>query len=99
MLNSTSHTFLEISFQLGNPRTQEAEAAGSLELETRLVNRVSSRTARATRRNPVLRRNKEVRRRGGRGRGRKADPLFLRLTKLPRNHGVLFFSFQNPVLM
>jgi hypothetical protein len=37
---------------LFNPSTWEAEAGGS-EFEARLVYRVSSRTARATRRNPV----------------------------------------------
>jgi hypothetical protein len=36
-----------------NPSTQEAEAGGSLEFEASLVYRVSSRTARATQRNPV----------------------------------------------
>jgi hypothetical protein len=40
-----------------NPSTWEAEAGG-FEFETSLVYRVSSRTARATQRNPVLKQNK-----------------------------------------
>jgi hypothetical protein len=36
-----------------NPSTWEAEAGGSSEFEASLVYRVSSRTARATQRNPV----------------------------------------------
>jgi hypothetical protein len=36
-----------------NPSTQEAEADRSLEFEASLVYGVSSRTARATQRNPV----------------------------------------------
>jgi hypothetical protein len=37
-----------------NPSTWKAVADGSLEFEASLVYRVSSRTARATQRNPVL---------------------------------------------
>jgi hypothetical protein len=47
----------EICRQLGNvftPSTQEAEAGRVSEFEVSLVYRVSSRTARATQRNPVL---------------------------------------------
>ena len=46
-----AHTFI--------PRAQETEAGGSLELKTSLVYRVSSRTARATQRNPVSKNQKE----------------------------------------
>jgi hypothetical protein len=41
-----AHTF--------NPNTHEAEADGPLEFEASLVYRVSSKAARATQRNPVL---------------------------------------------
>jgi hypothetical protein len=41
-----------------NPSTQEAEAGGFLEFEASLVYRVSSRTARAIQRNPVLKKKK-----------------------------------------
>lgn len=41
-----AHTF--------NPRTWEAKASKSHEFETNLIFRVSSRTCRATERNPVL---------------------------------------------
>jgi len=51
-----AHTF--------NPSTWEAEAGGSLEFKASLVYRVSSRTARATKRNPIL----EKRERGKEGR-------------------------------
>jgi hypothetical protein len=44
-----------------NPSTQEAEAGGFLEFEASLVYRVSSRTARAIQRNPVLKKKKKVR--------------------------------------
>jgi hypothetical protein len=37
-----------------NPSTREAEAGGFLEFEASLAYRVSSRTARAIQRNPVL---------------------------------------------
>jgi hypothetical protein len=37
-----------------NPSTREAEAVGFSEFEASLIYRVSSRTARATQRNPVL---------------------------------------------
>jgi hypothetical protein len=37
-----------------NPSTREAEAGGFLEFKTSLVYKVSSRTARAMQRNPVL---------------------------------------------
>jgi hypothetical protein len=42
-----------------NHRTWEAEAGGSLEFEASLVYRVSSRTARATQRNPVLKKKEK----------------------------------------
>jgi hypothetical protein len=42
-----------------NPSTWEAEAGGFLESEATLVYRVSSRTARATQRNPVLEKKKK----------------------------------------
>jgi hypothetical protein len=42
-----------------NPSTWEAEAGGFLEFEASLVYRVSSRTARATQRNPVLKNKKQ----------------------------------------
>jgi hypothetical protein len=42
-----------------NPRTQEAEAGGSLESEASLVYRVSSRTARAIQKNPVSKKKKK----------------------------------------
>jgi hypothetical protein len=41
-----------------NPSTREAEAGGFLEFEASLVYRVSSRTARATQRNPVSKNQK-----------------------------------------
>jgi hypothetical protein len=41
-----------------NPSTWEAEAGGSLEFEASLVYRMSSRTAIATQRNPVSKKNK-----------------------------------------
>jgi hypothetical protein len=41
-----------------NPSTQEAEAGRSLEFEASLVYRVSSRTAKATHRNPVSKNQK-----------------------------------------
>jgi hypothetical protein len=41
-----------------NPSTWEAEAGGFLKVEASLVYRVSSRTARATQRNPVSRKKK-----------------------------------------
>ena len=41
-----------------NPSSWEAEAGGSLEFAASLVYRVSSRTARATQRNPVSKKNK-----------------------------------------
>jgi hypothetical protein len=43
-----------------NPNTWEAEAGGSLEFEASLVYRVSSRTARATQRNPVSKKKKST---------------------------------------
>jgi hypothetical protein len=46
-----AHTF--------SPHTWEAEAGGFLEFQASLVYRVSSRTARATQRNPVLGRKKK----------------------------------------
>jgi hypothetical protein len=42
-----------------NPSTGEAEAEGSLEFEASLFYRVSSRTASATQRNPVLKNQKK----------------------------------------
>jgi hypothetical protein len=48
-----------------HPRIQEAEAGGSLEFETSLIYRVSSRTAKATQRNPVSKNQKE--KEGGEG--------------------------------
>jgi hypothetical protein len=42
-----------------NPSTWEAEAGGSLEFEACLVYRMSSRTARATQKNPVLKNQKK----------------------------------------
>jgi hypothetical protein len=42
-----------------NPSTWEAEAGGSLEFEASLVYRVSSRTARATQKNPVSKKKKK----------------------------------------
>ena len=42
-----------------NPSTWDAEAGGFIEFETSLVYRVSSRTARATQRNPVSKNQKE----------------------------------------
>jgi hypothetical protein len=47
-----AHTF--------NPSTWEAEAGGFLEFKASLVYRVSSRTARATRRNPVSKGKKKT---------------------------------------
>jgi hypothetical protein len=44
-----------------NPSTQEAEAGRVSEFEASLVYRVSSKTARATQRNPVLKKNKTKR--------------------------------------
>jgi hypothetical protein len=41
-----------------NPSTWEAEAGGSHEFEASLVYKVSSRTARATQRNPVSKKKK-----------------------------------------
>jgi hypothetical protein len=41
-----------------NPSTQEAEAGGFSEFEASLVYKVSSRTAKATQRNPVSKQNK-----------------------------------------
>jgi hypothetical protein len=41
-----------------NPSTWEAEAGGFSEFEASLVYRVSSRTARATQRNPVSKKKK-----------------------------------------
>jgi hypothetical protein len=46
-----AHTF--------NPSTREAEAGGSLEFKASLVYKVSSRTARATQRNPVSNKTKQ----------------------------------------
>jgi hypothetical protein len=46
-----AHTF--------NPSTQEAEEANFSEFEATLVNRVSSRTAKATQRNPVSKNKKQ----------------------------------------
>ena len=43
-----------------NPSTREAEAGGSLKFKTSLVYRVSSRTARATQRNPVSRKQTKL---------------------------------------
>jgi hypothetical protein len=43
------------------PSIQEAEAGGALSFEARLVYRVSSRTARATQRNPILKKKKRKR--------------------------------------
>jgi hypothetical protein len=42
-----------------NPSTWEAEAGGFLEFEASLVYRVSSRTAKATQRNPVSKKAKK----------------------------------------
>jgi hypothetical protein len=44
--------------QAFNPSTQEAEAGRSLEFKASLDYRVSSRTAKATQRNPVLKTHK-----------------------------------------
>jgi hypothetical protein len=41
------------------PSTREAEAGGFLEFEASLVYKVSSRTARATQRNPVSKNKKQ----------------------------------------
>ena len=41
-----------------NPSTGEAETGRSLELEARLIYRVSSRTARTTQRNPISKKKK-----------------------------------------
>jgi hypothetical protein len=46
-----AHTF--------NPSTPEVKAGGYLEFETNLVYKVSSRTARATQRNPVSKNKKK----------------------------------------
>jgi hypothetical protein len=46
-----------------NPSTWEAEAGGSLEFEASLVYRVSSRTTRATQRNPVSKKKKKKKKR------------------------------------
>jgi hypothetical protein len=43
-----------------NPSTWEAEAGGFLEFKASLVYKVSSRTARATQRNPVLKKQKQT---------------------------------------
>jgi hypothetical protein len=45
-----------------NPSTWEAEAGGFLSLKASLVYRVSSRTARATQRNPVSKNQKKKKR-------------------------------------
>jgi hypothetical protein len=49
-----------------NPRTRDAEAADLCEFEASLVYRVSSRTAKVTQRNPVLKnkRKKKKKKRG-----------------------------------
>jgi hypothetical protein len=49
-----------------NPSTWEAEA-GNSEFETSLVYRVSSRTARATQRNPVSKKTKQKKVKGWKG--------------------------------
>jgi hypothetical protein len=50
--------------QAFNPSTWEAEA-GEVEFEASLIYRVSSRTARATQRNPVSKKKKKKKEKGG----------------------------------
>jgi hypothetical protein len=57
-----------------DPSTREAEAGGFLEFEASLVYRVSSRTARATQRNPVLK-NKTKNKKQKKGKKKKRKIL------------------------
>jgi hypothetical protein len=50
--------------QAFNPSTWEAESRWISEFEASLVYRVSSRTARATQRNPVSKQNKKLKKKG-----------------------------------
>jgi hypothetical protein len=54
-----------------NPSTREAEAGGISEFEASLVYRVSSRTARATQRNPVSKKRKEMKRKEKKRKGKR----------------------------
>jgi hypothetical protein len=84
-----------------NPSTWEAEAGGSLEFEASLVYRASSRTARATQRNPILenqnqttpKQNKEEKKRKCLGAGDMAQQLRALATLDSSIHKVLASVF------